>query len=578
MARPPNELLMLLPAEAAIDKSSANSISYFDFHVNYTYFTHLCHHKRIVTVNNQFPGPPIIVNEGDRVIVNVTNHLPNQNITIHWHGVRQFRSAWFDGPAYITQCPIMPGHSFLYNFTIANQRGTLFWHAHINWMRSTVHGPIIIRPKKRYGYPFPKPSKEIPIVLSEWWNSDTEAVINEAMQTGGGPNVSDAYTINGYPGSMYNCSNTDMFKIKVKQGHTYLLRIINAALNGDLFLRIAGHNLTVVEVDASYTKPFEGNTILIAPGQTMNVLFTADQALGTYALAVRAYTSAGPKVPFDSSTAMAMVEYEGSSKSFTPVMPVLPAYNDTYLADSFSASLRSLNSAGSPALVPKNIDRHLLFTVGMAVKPCPGQGNCQGPAGGRFASSMNNISFVFPKTALLQSFFVPQASSYKIVNGSGSTAKFHTDFPDQPTMMFDFTGSSQPTNLAPKEGTRLSWIPFNASVEIVLQDTSILGTENHPIHLHGYNFFVVGYGVGNFDNKTDPQRFNLVDPPERNTIGVPKGGWIALRFRADNPGVWLMHCHLEIHTSWGLGMAFLVTNGVEEKDSLEPPPNYLPVC
>jgi hypothetical protein len=43
-------------------------------------------------------------------------------------------------------------------------------------------------------------------VSGEWWNVDTEAVISQAMQTGGGPNVSDAYTINGLPGPLYNCS------------------------------------------------------------------------------------------------------------------------------------------------------------------------------------------------------------------------------------------------------------------------------------------------------------------------------------------------------------------------------------
>ena len=81
------------------------------------------------------------------------------------HGVRQLRSAWFDGPAYITQCPIQPGQSYLYNFTITGQRGTLFWHAHISWMRSTVHGAFIIRPKPHHNYPFPTPIAEIPIVL-----------------------------------------------------------------------------------------------------------------------------------------------------------------------------------------------------------------------------------------------------------------------------------------------------------------------------------------------------------------------------------------------------------------------------
>ena len=40
----------------------------------------------------------------------------------------------------------------------------------------------------------------------EWWNVDPEAVISQALQTGAGPNVSDAYTFNGLPGPLYNCS------------------------------------------------------------------------------------------------------------------------------------------------------------------------------------------------------------------------------------------------------------------------------------------------------------------------------------------------------------------------------------
>jgi hypothetical protein len=72
----------------------------------------------------------------------------------------------------------------------------------------------------------------------------------------------------------------------------------------------------------------------------------------------------------------------------------------------------------------------------------------------------------------------------------------------------------------------------------VLQDTGTLTVENHPVHLHGFNFFIVGRGFGNYDSKKDPAKFNLVDPPERNTVGVPTGGWTAIRFRGDNPGVW----------------------------------------
>ncbi|KAL5703440.1 laccase [Ranunculus cassubicifolius] len=122
------------------------------------------------------------------------------------HGIRQLRSGWADGPAYVTQCPIQTGQTYVYNFTIVGQRGTLWWHAHISWLRSTLYGPIIILPKRNVLYPFPKPHKEVPIIFGEWFNTDPEAIITQALQTGGGPNVSDAYTINGLPGPLYNCS------------------------------------------------------------------------------------------------------------------------------------------------------------------------------------------------------------------------------------------------------------------------------------------------------------------------------------------------------------------------------------
>nr|GFB65996.1 laccase-17-like [Tanacetum cinerariifolium] len=63
-----------------------------------------------------------------------------------------------------------------------------------------------------------------------------------------------------------------------------------------------------------------------------------------------------------------------------------------------------------------------------------------------------------------------------------------------------------------------------------------------------------------------------------NTVGVPAGGWVAIRFRADNPGVWFMHCHIEIHMSWGLKMAWAVMDGKLPNQKLLPPPLDLPKC
>ena len=66
-----------------------------------------------------------------------------------------------------------------------------------------------------------------------------------------------------------------MFKLKVKPGKTYLLRMINAAFNNNLFVKIANHSFTVVAMDASYIEPYATDIITIAPDQTADVLFKA---------------------------------------------------------------------------------------------------------------------------------------------------------------------------------------------------------------------------------------------------------------------------------------------------------------
>ncbi|PPE00115.1 hypothetical protein GOBAR_DD02905 [Gossypium barbadense] len=540
------------------------------FVIRYHNVTRLCHTRTILSVNRRYPGPPLVAREGDRVIVKVINHVAN-NVSIHWHGIRQLTTGWSDGPSYVTQCPIQTNQSYIYNFTITGQRGTLLWHAHISWLRATIHGPIIILPKLNQSYPFQKPHKEVTIILGEWFNEDPEAIISQALRTGGGPNVSDAYTINGLPGLLYNCSSKDTYKLKVKPGKTYLLRLINAALNDELFFTIANHTLTVVEGDAIYTKPFDTDKLLITPGQTTNVLLKTkpEYPNATFLIAARPYSTG--QGTFDNSTTMGVLEYEHPfkkpSKNPTLIQPNLPQINDTQFVSNFTMKFRSLANDEFPANVPKTVDKRFFFTVGLGTSPCPKNTTCQGPTNStKFAASVNNVSFTLPSVAILQAYYFGQ-----------SNGVYTTDFPVEPMVPFNYTGIA-PNNTNVMNGTRTVVLPFNTSVELVMQDTSILGAESHPLHLHGFNFFVVGQGFGNFDPVKDPAKFNLVDPMERNTAGVPAGGWIAIRFLADNPGVWFMHCHLDVHTSWGLKMAWLVLDGPEPNQKLQPPPSDLPQC
>lgn len=334
----------------------------------------------------------------------------------------------------------------------------------------------------------------------------------------------------------------DTYKLKVKPGKTYMLRLINAAMNDELFFSIANHSVTIVEADATYIKPFNTDVVVITPGQTTNVLLKTKPFHHNASFLMEARPYFTGQGTFDNSTVAGILQYQHSAttnknnKNITVVFkPTLPPLTATSFVANFTKKFRSLASSQFPATVPQTVDKRFFFTIGLGSVPCPKNTTCQGPNNSsRFAASVNNVSFFLPSTALLQAYF-----------SGKSNGVYTTDFPVNPPNAFNYTGTP-PNNTAVSNATRLVVLPFNASVEVVLQDTSILGAENHPLHLHGFNFFVVGEGFGNFDPNKDPAGFNLKDPVERNTVGVPAGGWVAFRFFADNPGEHALH-HLHLH-------------------------------
>lgn len=180
---------------------------------------------------------------------------------------------------------------------------------------------------------------------------------------------------------------------------------------------------------------------------------------------------------------------------------------------------------------------------------------------------MNNVSFVLPSN-----FTILQAHHL------GVPGVFTTDFPANPPVTFDYTGNVPQSLWQPIRGTKVYKIKYGATVQIVLQGTNISTAENHPIHLHGYDFYIIAEGFGNFNPATDTSKFNLVDPPLRNTASLPVSGWAVIRFVADNPGSWIMHCHLDVHIGWGLATVLLVEDGLEVSQKLQKPPADLPVC
>ncbi|CAL4946567.1 unnamed protein product [Urochloa decumbens] len=545
--------VVLLLAALCMTTASAAVVEH-TFNVGGMGISQLCKNSVIYTVNQQMPGPTIEVTEGDTLVVHVINRTPYP-LSMHWHGIFQLHSGWADGANMITQCPIPPSDKFTYVFTITGQEGTLWWHAHASMLRATIHGALIIRPRPRTGYPFPTPHGEIPILLGEWWNRNVDDVETDGLLTGLGPAISDAFTINGSPGDLAPCGGT--FEAEVEPGKTYLLRIVNAAVNAELFFKIAGHSFTVVAADASYTNPYGTDVIVIAPGQTVDALMTASAAPGRYYMAARAFESktvANPP-PFDAAMATAVLRYRGVPENGAPAaMPALPPYTDVITAGKFYWSMTGLVRPGDP-VVPKTVDHSMVVGFGLEQAACaPEQSKCQ-----QFSvvASMNRRSFLFPdEVSLLEALF------------RGVPDVYSEDFPGSP-----------PQAPAARKATSVRKVNFGDVVEVVLQNeaySAALGAENHPIHLHGFNFFVLAQGLGRFDPKVK-STYNLVNPQVRNTVAVAAGGWTVIRFTANNPGMWFMHCHLDAHLPLGLAMVFEVLNG-PAPNLLPPPPRGYPKC
>ncbi|KAI9697565.1 MAG: laccase, multicopper oxidase, benzenediol:oxygen oxidorectuctase [Bogoriella megaspora] len=73
--------------------------------------------RKCLTANGTMPGPAIIADWGDDVVVHVTNNITTNGSAIHWHGIRQLNNNVNDGTPGITQCPIAPGTSMTYPLT-----------------------------------------------------------------------------------------------------------------------------------------------------------------------------------------------------------------------------------------------------------------------------------------------------------------------------------------------------------------------------------------------------------------------------------------------------------------------------
>ena len=443
-----------------------------------------------ILINGQSPGPMLKASWGDEIIVHVKNSLPVENLngtTIHWHGVHQKYTSEFDGTPSLTQCPIAPGETFTYKFR-ATQYGSSWYHSHFALQAyEGLYGPLVIDGPLQEGIEY---DGEEFVALQDWRHRPLNEIYHqlELVQNGqrSSPTLDNAL-INGK--NTFN-GRGERWSMNVEKGKTYRLRVLNAAIQSTFKFYIDGHSFKVIAADFVPIEPYETNIININNGQRYDVIFTADQDVGNYWM--RSDVQAPCSNVTNGLDVKGIVHYEGADDA----EPNSQAY--TYRPECIDEAPENL-----VPIVPWNA--------------------------GQSADTIDKDVVI-----------VPNGGNPNLFKWTLSGTAFFSQWND-PTLQSIYDDGTVPTysgDLAIREDNLGEWIYVVIDSPIPLP---------HPIHLHGHDFLVLDQGFGLYNAAT--ASLNLQNPPRRDTAIMPfqpgvVGGYLVVAFYTDNPGVWLMHCHI----------------------------------
>ncbi|SCZ99530.1 BZ3500_MvSof-1268-A1-R1_Chr3-1g06069 [Microbotryum saponariae] len=220
--------------------------------------------REMFLFNGRINGPLIEANQGDTIVVYVHNYL-DVGTTVHWHGLAQNGTGWADGPLGVTQCPIPPGTTFVYKYTLSrpDQCGTYWYHAH----RLAHYGDGLVAPLIIHcpGDPLKRGDLydiDQVVVIRDHYHPLSTRIVNSLLVNGSfqgsaltpSPNSG---LINGR--GRYDCSfapegsvctdNATLTEFKFPKGSRVRLRLINSAAHAQFLVSVDEHPLNVVEAD-----------------------------------------------------------------------------------------------------------------------------------------------------------------------------------------------------------------------------------------------------------------------------------------------------------------------------------------
>ncbi len=488
-------------------------------------------YRPMMLINGQFPGPLIECNEGDTIVVHVDNQATNAT-SFHWHGIYQNGTNWMDGTVGITQCPVAPGHSFTYKFKIIGQSGTYWYHSHQGAQVSDgLLGPLIVYSKAEKSLQKIKYDTDRVVMIQDHYHDLTGASLMRYLEPDreNAEPVPDGALINGM-----NVRDCDALPHRRCDNHTvsiptfdltknrnHRLRFINVGAFAEFQVQIDEHEFAVTEADGTDVEPVYYHRLNISPGQRYSIVISTNlETAESFWMRARMVTTCfAEENPHLESEIRAIVQYAGLKSS--------------------TEKPKSKDWTEVVELVCKDMNTTEL-------KP----------------------TYPIPAPAKADAFYYLRSNfeigAWRLSRGFFNTSSWRPDV-SSPSLHRFIDGYAKDNESFTNPVNGLNGVVFDSDREMVIQIEGIQTIDilidnfddgNHPMHLHGYKYFVLAQGKGYLDPHLY-ETMNLSNPLRRDTASAGAFGWILIRLVTDNPGLWAFHCHISWHTEAGLLMQFL---------------------
>ncbi|MET2832588.1 multicopper oxidase family protein [Mesorhizobium shangrilense] len=423
-------------------------------------------HTPVWTYDGKVPGPTLRLRQGELARITVENGL-DEDTTVHWHGIRLPNT--MDGVPGLTQPPIRPGESFVYEFTPPDA-GTFWYHPHANSLVQLgrgLAGALILEEVEPVAV-----DRDLLWLLQDWRLAAGGQIapgFGSAMDAAMSGRVGNVVTVNGTRPAYQN----------VKAGERLRLRLANASLARIMALRFEGHRPVVVAIDGQPCDPHEPEEgrLLLAPAMRIDVIIDMQGDPGKRYAVIDDY-------------------YDGLSYTLTTL-----AYDNVppLRAQPFDAPVRL---PGNPLPEPDlaRAERQEIVLQGGMM----GGGKLKG-VGGMMGMAMPGMN----------------GTAAWAINGISMTGDGHSGMTPQ------FTLKRGATCLLTMRNETAWW---------------------HPMHIHGFSMSVLSRNGSPVPNRT-----------WQDTVLMAPKDTVECAFVADNPGDWMLHCHVADHQMAGLMTVFRVT-------------------